>query len=264
MKRAIFFVLLLTLGPASFSQNLVVNPGFESWGKTNKPTGWNTAQNCLKDSVFFKSGYYSCRHEADTSTTNPTRYLGQTISVSPGNLYTLSFFFKTEITGNGNGCRIWCLWQDAEFKSISDASTKPILQPSKYMKSDTWQQFSTDIIAPANASYFYLEVRVYQNSIAYWDDFVFEKSALTAEPDRAKSLPEIYPNPTSNYLIISNIQNIQYIDIQSFTGIKKWSSLFSGEQEVTVPVSGLADGLYLIRIRTSDELIVRKFIKKAF
>ena len=74
MKRVIFFVLLTNISLISFSQNLVLNAGFEIWEKSNKPAGWTTAQNCLKDSVYIKSGSYSCRHEGGT------KYLGQTLS----------------------------------------------------------------------------------------------------------------------------------------------------------------------------------------
>ena len=259
MKRAIFFVLLLAMELTSFSQNLVVNPGFETWGKITTPSGWTEAQNCLKDSVNFKSGNYACRHLGATGT---TKYLGQTLAVIPGTLYKFSFFYKTEITGTGNGCRIWCYWKDVGGNNIIDPLTEPVLRPSKYLKSDTWQQFNIGITAPPSAVTFYLEVRTYQNSVAYWDDFEFEENMTTHDPEEKLSEIIIYPNPARDYLNISNIHNLQHINIQSLTGINIWSSNFSGEETVTIPVSGLADGIYIIRILTSDKLITRKLIKK--
>jgi len=260
MKKAIFFVLLLALELASFSQNLVANPGFETWGKITKPSGWTTAQNCLKDSSFIISGNYSCLHSGGATSRSD---LGQTIAVLPGKEYALSFYYKTVITSSGNGARIWCYWKDAEGNSITDPSTDALLRPSKYMKSDTWQQVSISIAAPPEAVSFYLEARTYSNSIAYWDDFAFEENVVTYDPEEKQSYIKVYPNPAHEYLIISNIQSLQYIDIKDFTGICRWSSGFSGEQTVTIPVSGLPDGLYIISIRTTDKLITRKFIKKA-
>jgi hypothetical protein len=131
------------------------------------------------------------------------------------------------------------------------------------MKSDTWQQFSIDFTAPANASYFYLEVRTYQNSIAYWDDFVFEENVSTYDPEEKLSAITIYPNPACDYLIINDLENLQHITIQSLTGTNIWSSDFSGEETVTIPVSRLNDGIYIISIRTSEKRIIRKFIKKS-
>jgi len=260
MKRAIFFVLLLTMELVSNSQNLVINPGFEIWGKIDKPDSWTHVENCLKDSLSVISGKYSCLHSGGESSTSD---LGQTIAVSPGNNYSLSFYYKTVITGTGNGARIWCYWKDAEGNSITDPLTDPILRPSKYLNSDTWQQFNVSITAPATAVAFYLEVRTYRNSLAYWDDFVFEADLSTFIQERDELSINIYPNPACDYLTISNIQKLQRIDIQDFEGTIIWSDNFSGENIVTIPVSGLPNGIYIIRIVSNDMFITRKFIKRA-
>jgi hypothetical protein len=258
MKRITLFVLLLFMELNLFNQNLIVNPGFEVWENTIKPSGWSTVQNCLKDSVYFKTGSYSCQHSGGTSA---SKYLGQTLAVVSGKQYGFSFFFRTEITGTANGCRIWCYWKDAGGNNIPDPLTDAVLRPSKYMKSDNWQQFSTVVVAPALGVNFYLEVRTYPNSIAYLDDFVFEESAATFTPE--EKFPEImlYPNPAHDYLIINNTGELQRIIIKSLAGINVWASNFSGEAEVKIPVSGLPAGIYIISIMTSDKAFTRKFIK---
>jgi hypothetical protein len=258
MKRHSFFVLLLAVAISSYSQNLTVNPGFEAWDGLSKPVGWTTSQNCLKDSVFIKSGDYSCRHEGGTS----SKYMGQTISVRPGVSYKLTFFYRTDITDNGNGCRIWCYWKDTDGAGISDPSTNAILRPSKYLKSEAWDQFTTEATAPPEAVEFYLEVRTYPNSVTYWDDFVFEESVMTENSEKLETLPLIYPNPVSHKLIIRGIQNIQHIGIYSYTGKSVWSSHFEGEDLITIPVSHFNNGIYIICIQTRDRVISHKFIKR--
>lgn len=257
MKRIVFFVLLAVVSELIFSQNLVVNPGFERWDKSNKPTGWQVAQDCLKDSVYIRSGKYSCRQEGGT------KYLGQTLSVSADKKFRFSFFYKTIITGTGKGCRIWCYWKDADGNNLTDITTDDILRPSKYLKSDTWQQFTADFSVPHEASSFYLEIRTYSNSISYFDDVVFEENVATSAPP--EELPEIkiFPNPATTYLSICNIGYVKKIEIQSLSGITVLSCRFSGEETVTIPVSDLIDGIYLVRIQMHDILITRKFIKKA-
>ena len=259
MKRITLFVLPIFLEFNSFSQNLIVNPGFEIWETAIRPLGWTTVQNCLKDSAYFTTGSYSCKHTGGTST---AKYLGQTLAVVSGKQYNFSFFCKTEISGTGNGCRIWCYWKDAGGNNIADQLTDEILRPSKYMKSSTWQRFSTTVVSPPLAVAFYLEVRTYPNSIAYWDDFNFEENMATYTPEKKLSEIIIYPNPAHHYLNISNVQNLQHIDIQNFAGINKWESSFSGETTVTIPVSELSDGIYILRIMTSGTTLTRKFIKK--
>ena len=255
MKRVVFFVLNIHLSILLFSQNLVVNPGFENWEKSNKPSGWVIAQNCLKDSVNIMSGSYSCKQEGGT------RYLGQSFFIVPGKQFRLSFFYKTIITGTGNGCRIWCYWKDSGGKNLSDPATDDKLRPSKYLKSDSWQQFSVDFIAPGSATSFYLEVRTYQNSIAYFDDFIFDENVTTSSTEYELSDIRLYPNPVSDYLTIMNISNIKRIDLKNLAGITIWSAAPSCEESVTIPVSGFPNGVYLIRIYASGKIITRKFIK---
>ncbi len=260
MKRAIFFVLFLVIYYATFGQNLVVNPGFEIWTKISKPTGWTHVENCLKDSLSVFSEKYSCMQSGGATTTSD---LGQTITVVPGTEYMLSLYNRTIITSNGKGSRIWCYWKDAENNSIDDPLTNDILRPSQYFRSEEWQYFSIIVTSPPDAAAFYLEVRTNTNSIAYWDDFVFEESIPTGNYERDESSVSIYPNPSSNYLIISNINKLQHIDILNITGETIYAKAFNGEEIVTIPIERLADGIYFIRIKNSGKLITRKFIKKA-
>ena len=252
-------MLFLAMDTIVFCQNLVVNPGFETWTKINRPTGWDHVENCLKDSSSVISGDYACKHGGDVSTTSD---LGQTIPVFPGKEYRLSLFNRTIITSTGKGSRIWCYWKDSENISIDDPLTNDIMRPSQYLKSEIWQQFSISVKAPDDAAYFYLEVRTNTNSIAYWDDFVFEESFPTFSYERCESPIVIYPNPANNHLTINNIHDLQQIDIQDFTGNTIWSGKFFGDGRVSISLPKMPDGIYFIRIRTGSAIIIRKFIKR--
>jgi hypothetical protein len=255
MKRVVFFMLLINVNLLSFSQNLISNPGFETWEKPNKPAGWTTAQSCLKDSVSIRSGTYSCRHDGGT------KYLGQSLTVEPGKQYRLTFFYKTAITGSGNGCRIWCYWKDSGGINLPDIPTDDILRPSKYLKSDSWQQFSVDFASPSGSAFFYLEIRTYANSTAWLDDFNFEENVSTYSLEQKDSEITIYPNPAHDFLTINSVTGLKHINIQNLTGTILLSSDFHGEQTVTIPVFGFADRFYLLRIQTSNKQFTRKLIK---
>jgi hypothetical protein len=256
MKRVISFVLITIMSYCAFSQNRVENPGFEKWDKLNKPAGWSVAQNCLRDSVYIRSGDYSCRHEGGT------KYLGQIIRVNQDKKYRLSFFYKTSITGTGNGCRIWCYWKDADGNNLTDANTDDILRPSKYLKSDVWQQFSAEFSTPERAASFYLEVRTYSNSISYFDDFVFEENVTTSAPEDEFSKIMIYPNPASEYLTINNISDFLHIDFLNLSGIIICSFECSGEESAKIDVSGMSVGMYIVRLQSKVKIITQRFIKK--
>lgn len=253
MKRALFFVLLLYMEHILLSQNLVTNPGFEVWNKPDKLTGWTNTQGCLKDSAFVNSGSYSCRQEGTTA----SRDLGQKYVVSPSTSYRFSFFYKSGTETTGNGCRVWCSWLDNSQVGISD----PVLH-SGFMKSENWSKYEVSVTSPEGAGYFYLLVRTLPNSVTYWDDFIFEEDIETGKNEINYTEINIYPNPATNYLTISNIQNVQQIDIQSIIGVVVWSGRLQGEVQITIPVSQLPDGIYLIKIITKDEILIRKFIKK--
>ena len=259
MKRVIFFVLLTNISLLTFSQNLVINAGFELWEKSNKPAGWTTAQNCLKDSANIKSGSYSCRHEGGT------KYLGQTLPIVPDKQYMLTFFYKTAITGSGNGCRIWCYWKNSEGINMTDPATDNILRPSKYLKSDTWQQFSADITSPANSASFYLEIRTYQNSVAYFDDFVFGENVATYNAQEKPPELIIYPNPATDYLIISNVSDLQaYLYSEHYRNNYVVSRLHGKSRLLQFLFQGYLDGMYIISIKTIKGVFVKKFIKETF
>jgi hypothetical protein len=259
MKRATFFVLLLLSEHILLSQNLVTNPGFESWESETQPSGWSVAMNCIRNNSVINSGLYSSQHTGGVTTRSD---LGQTFTVTPGKSYTLSYYNKT-LANTGSGSRTWCDWIGSDGKVIDDPVSKTLLQPSKYLKNESWQQFTVNITAPVNASAFHLEVRTYANSIAYWDDFVFQETITTEIASNDETSISLYPNPVSMYLIIKHLHNCQYIDIQSLTGIIVWSDKYNGEEEVRIPVSQIPDGLYIIRIRCYEKTFVKKFVKKS-
>jgi len=253
MKRAMFFVLLLSMECILLSQNLAINPGFETWTRPDKLTSWTNTQGCLKDSVFIMSGNYSCRQEGTTS----SRDLGQKFVVKPSAQYRFSFYYKTGTETTGNGCRVWCSWLDNNKVEISD----PVIH-STFMKSENWLKYEVSVTSPAEAGYFYLLVRTLPNSVTYWDDFIFEEDIVSSFSDLKAAKINIYPNPASNYLTINNLHDLQQIDIQSITGIVVWSEKFQGEDEVTILINKFPDGIYFVRIHTKEHRYTRKLIKK--
>lgn len=254
MKRALFFVLLLIGEQNLLSQNLVINPGFEIWNKPDRLSIWTNTQGCLKDSAFVLSGGYSCRQEGTTS----SRDMGQKFVIKPSTAYRFSFYYRTGTETTGNGCRVWCSWLDNSKVELAD----PVIH-SVFMKSETWSKYEVAVTSPAEAGYFYLLVRTLPNSVTYWDEFIFEEDITSGNTENKITGIKIYPNPATNYLIINNFNDVQQVDIHSITGKVVWSEKFRNETEVTIPVSQLPDGIYLVKVIIKGEIYVRKFIKEA-
>jgi len=256
MKRAALFVLFCFIIIQLYSQNLVTNPGFESWQKISKPSGWTTASACSKDSAVILSGTYSCKQ----ITAGDSKDLGQIIAVAPGKQYSLSFWYKNDTILKGNGCRIWSNWRDADMNSITDETSLPLLH-SVYLKSVSWKQYTAEVSAPDSAVFFNLLIRTLPNSITYWDDISFEESVSTGISEKKSENIRIFPNPASNYLYISNIQDCQHIDIQTITGIRIWTLKLSGEESIMIQISDFKDGIYLISLYSQDKRYSKKLIK---
>ncbi|MBI5539589.1 MAG: T9SS type A sorting domain-containing protein [Bacteroidia bacterium] len=70
----------------------------------------------------------------------------------------------------------------------------------------------------------------------------------------------IFPNPVDNILTIEK-ENIKKIEIQNFLGVNyKSIILYSNKHEIDM--SGIKNGIYVIKIYTDKEIIIRKVIKK--
>ncbi|HUX96773.1 MAG TPA: T9SS type A sorting domain-containing protein [Bacteroidales bacterium] len=259
MKNVLTFVLFYIIIFQSNAQNLITNPGFESWQKINKPDGWTTALACTKDSAVIYSGAYSCKQVTATD----SKELGQLIPVTPGSQYTISFWYRNDPAGTGNGCRIWSNWKDIDGNSISDDASIPLLH-SGYLNSDSWVQYAAEVTAPADAHFFNLIIRTLPNSITFWDDVLFEESIPTGLHESVSDDIIIYPVPAHNYLNISNIQNIQRIDIQTITGKRIWSQKINNEENMVIPLSGIKDGIYIVYLNRQGKIHTRKFIKISY
>ncbi|BEG98530.1 thiol protease/hemagglutinin PrtT [Bacteroides sedimenti] len=72
----------------------------------------------------------------------------------------------------------------------------------------------------------------------------------------------IYPNPTTDYLCINSVKSVNSIEISDLSGkqILLLKPLANGL--ISVPVSSLANGVYLIRINMEGAITTNKFIKK--
>lgn len=74
------------------------------------------------------------------------------------------------------------------------------------------------------------------------------------------NLISIYPNPTSDLLMIDNTENVQNIEIMNLCGQVVLTNNALNTQ--SVDVSNLQSGIYYISLLTNNEKIVKKFIKK--
>lgn len=86
----------------------------------------------------------------------------------------------------------------------------------------------------------------------------FENATSVSEVALDKSVDvEIFPNPTTSFL---NIRGTNVLDVEIFDSTGK--RIHSGFSNGGVDVSQLEKGLYMLRINTSNEAIIKRFVKQ--
>jgi hypothetical protein len=115
--------------------------------------------------------------------------------------------------------------------------------------------------------YFACQFGMTSNSADYFDFTMDEFSvidsgarATTVQGNSIEASFNVYPNPVINELRFSNTKII-LAQIFSVTG-QQLKSVFGNEISSGINVSDLKEGMYIVRIKSSDGEVARKFIKK--
>src|SRR5690606_10806323 len=144
----------------------------------------------------------------------------------------------------------------------------------------------------ANNVYFYIPTLniqatapFYHNTIPFSLDFVFgalnttsilkfdniKVSGLKVLPSYILSTNEqlatkfnMYPNPATNVVNITNSENmqVQKITIYDISGKQLSTQSFNGGTQIQLNVANLASGTYMLHLQTNEGTAVKKLVKK--
>jgi hypothetical protein len=109
---------------------------------------------------------------------------------------------------------------------------------------------------PPEISYYFLDDICLSSDSAYCNFWTFISGEISA-----LSKIVVFPNPTSDKLTISNSQNVNSISIINSTGILINAYHQINQDSFTISFNGYSEGIYFIKIETSDEIIVKKIVK---
>jgi len=116
---------------------------------------------------------------------------------------------------------------------------------------------SLNSLLPLTKYYFRIKATDGTN-IYYSEKFSFTLGKITGiEIFEDINNVEVYPNPTSNYLIIKSPSPIKRVELIDFDGKIREQKI----NENLLDISDYPGGLYFIRIYTDNEVIIRKIIK---
>lgn len=218
-------------------QNLVQNPGMENWDDDSTPTSWTKAENISKEAVNIHGGTYSAAHMSASSTMD----LSQDVQgIVGGQQYRIQYYYLDNSASART--RIWSYWMDAEGNYLDDNVDE--LRPGDYSTDNPdWQHYDYTLIAPATASQFRFEVRVYKqdgltDGYVYYDDFSVEAN-VTNDPE-----PTNYPTEFTATVSGVNL-TLNWIDAtgeQLPTGyLIKGEELIVTSPNIDYPVDGIPE-----------------------
>jgi hypothetical protein len=167
-------VMTLCLTVASFGQEMMLNGGLETWTNTTRPTDWITYQNITQESSEKHGGSFSAKQ---TNTTGGYKKLIQNIpGTTVGESYTVSFWYKIAPDA-GSVVKMWSNFRDnATPSAFLDGTTDNITLP---VNGNVWTKYEETVTAPLTSVKFWFELRTYNNTTVYFDDFSFVRNPFT-------------------------------------------------------------------------------------
>jgi len=253
MKK--LYTLLLFAGAltASAQTNLVANGDFEAWTEgapegftVNVPANGGTLTEETGEANVH-SGTSSAKFTAPAGTGNVKAAVTD-MPVIAGHTYTLSYWVKDE-SDNAKG-RHWASWRAGSEQLTDNAD---VLQPDYMGNTTGWMQVTHTLTAPATATAFRLDFRVYQETsgadsgIIYYDDVMFYDTATANVAQNNIDGLSMFPNPlTGNVLNITSAANgTKAVTVYDVLGKQVVNTV---TENGTVNVSGLTTGIYVVKI----------------
>ncbi len=125
--------------------------------------------------------------------------------------------------------------------------------------------YRCDDVLEREESHWLQNSSVFGNSAPFKVDFIYTQKANCETPDNLEDEMLLFPNPTSNYLILEHpLLSIQgtNLEVLDATGKRmfKYNNFISRTHQFDV--SFLPKGIYFIRLQNADQSVKSKFIKQ--
>ena len=271
---------LFLLGLAALAgANLLVNPNFTDWTTPNQPTGWTVEDSTkarIERSDSALSAPYAARLTRMVDSLGNNKGLSQLVPVTPGEIYTLSVWYRLNHRDVKGGISITWRRPDTSYISNSGVVYTDTLNPN-------WQHLVKADTAPDTAGFADVLLRIYNRSASspaggwlFVDDAEFVQGSAVAEPPVI--VPQhteltLRPNPAAGRRLIQlDLAHALTgkLTIHDLTGVAR-ATLFSGTLPAgrhTFSWSGtdnlgepLPGGLYfLVLHREIGPWLVRKIV----
>lgn len=262
MKKIFTVLGIVAVATFANAQNLITNPGFESWDATTtpaKPTGWTFISTGVVQgtgAAFVHGGTSSLK-----AVTEATGTLNSYIDVpaTANTTYTLGYWILDN-DANARG-RVWVQARSAT-GSVTWA-TPGNFQPAAYSTDNAaWTFVTATATTPAATEILRFDLRTYSqgagNGTVYYDDVNLQVGATlgTAEIPHSKHRL-IKFSVVDSSLTFATKSAVEIYDVNG-----KLIRKADVNDNTTLNVSDLAAGVYFVKGLANGSLSSQKFIKK--
>lgn len=264
MKKIYTLLSVMALTAISANaQNLVANGSFEAW-TGGVPEGWTitlpTSQtgSVVQENGVNIDGNSSAKFTAPAGTGNVQAAVTD-IPVTPGHSYTFTYKFRDE--SDNAKSRHWASWRSGTTQLTDNLD---VLQPDYFPNTTSWQTVTYTMTAPATATAFRINLRVYQEAtgfdsgIVYYDAVSLVDNSASVKDNMIAGL-KLYPNPlTGNVLNISTDANAtKTVAIFDVLGKQVVNTTTSN---TSINVSNLTSGVYMVKITEEGKTATKKLV----
>lgn len=259
MKKIFTFLGAVAFGTFVFSQELLVNPGFEAglapW--TAGPSSGYTAPAIETLNPHGGNNYAS--YSGATATTG----FYQNVPVSAGQTYVISFWYKS--AGDDSDTRLWSVFRTAAgagaVYTTPSANEDAFRTNNQYLASaGGWTKYTAEMPAGPGATVLEVAVRAYSGAtIAEFDDFsVMDKATMAVSDvssfDKKVKMNTRVTNELKVFLPEKSTVNIYSVDGKLISS----NRINDGE---TINTSSLAKGMYIVTVDNGAAKTSRKIMK---
>ena len=150
------------------------------------------------------------------------------------------------------------------YVSFQDAGSNEIYAFNSVLSSNNqWQQFTVDLSSVSNQNIdrfvLFLDQSVVNWDTYYLDDFHLSDIPLETQYLEFSDDVKIFPQPAKNVVNISSVNSISSVSVLDITGKSISNASFSkNKNNVTIDISILDAGVYLVSVVLNDKVITKK------
>lgn len=255
MKKITFLLAFLTIGfNFNYGQNLIVNGDFETGDVGSAVPSWGGFKNRIANDDIITPDLVGQVENGDGS-------LFQEISVTPGETYNVAFDYRWVTTAAANSNMTMRI-KDANnlpFNlTLSTGNDGFVLNTAV----DQWFSASFSVEIPAGIN----NVRILffkpnGNKPLNLNNVSVELDATASVQDLSQFGFEVYPNPVNDVLNLKAQTQIEKVEIFNLLGQQVLTTQLN-LTNAQINVSGLNDGVYLMRTFINGISGTNKFVKK--